>query len=641
MAKINVLSSDVFNKIAAGEVVERPASIVKELVENSIDAGAGKISIEIFSGGKKRITISDNGSGIDKEYVSTAFKPHATSKIFKADDLFAVKTLGFRGEALASIAAVSKVRLSTKTVADALGTQITISDGKSETVEKGAPQGTYISVEDLFYNVPVRALFLKSNAAEEAEIVNLVSRLILSNPQISFKLACDGKIALQSQGQGISGAVFAVYGQQAIDNCINVNCNLAQFNMIGLIGRESYSKPNRTYQTLVINGRYIQNKLISTAVHDAYADRLMSRQFPFWVLHLTMPSDYVDVNVHPNKMDVRFKDGDLIYEFVNRQIRKMLVENYKVPDITASYQKPKIGEPSKPKFELNSTVSRDNQNIIKPEYIKNTDTAVSFGSARISKPEVLSDSGSIFSSVYQKNVESNQTVKVTLEKDNISDAVSDRLNKELSKVQNDSLLTIIPEAIANKDKFKILGNLFETYILLQSENDLYLIDQHAAHERLLYDAFKRSCEGNQKVVQHLLVPYVFEVNANEKLFISENKLQFEKIGFEFENIGTNKFMLTAIPSVLTEVNIQELISGLFSGLSGMTKKTASDYINEKIIQQACKAAIKGGQTVPDEELRLLIKEVIQTQCTLMCPHGRPVAIKLNKSTIEKLFKRIV
>lgn len=635
MSKINVLDSSIYNRIAAGEVVERPASIVKELVENSLDAHAKHIVIEIVAGGTKTIKVSDDGDGIAFEDLNKAFLPHATSKISCLDDLNNIATLGFRGEALASIASVSRTTILSKKKESEIGGEIFADGGKINLPhESGCPDGTFITVNDLFFNTPVRAKFLKSDRIEEGQITNLISRFILANPNISFKYICDGKTIFQTQGLDLTEGIFVVYGKEAVNNLLEINYESENIKLHGFVGKPLYVKPNKTYQTLIINGRYVVNSLVSTAVYNAFENYIMKGKFPFFVLHLEMPFDEVDVNVHPNKLDVRFQNTNRIFGIVNNSVAQALLnsnETFDGSSIVEENNNVNIFENktelqtvtgfsfgSKPNVELNSIETDDKETKIEEpskdiiRAMKNATVynSKSFGDKLSPINELRSDNG-----VYY-----DKFVKVSGEEKN-------------SVIKQQEIF--FDKSIENK----FVGKMFNTYIIIEKNEEVYFIDQHAAHERLLFDKFTQSYEEKKIISQTLLVPYTFTTNPLETNLILDNVDIFRELGFEVEEFGNNTFKVFSIPSLLQNISLKDYFDDTLKDLNKVSK--TNQNTKHFLATKACKAAVKAGMDLNKLEIDELMQKIIDNKSTLLCPHGRPIAVKFSRLDVDKWFKRIL
>lgn len=650
MAKINVLDSSVYNHIAAGEVVERPASVVKELVENSIDAKASIIEIEVENGGIDKIVVKDNGSGIEKEYITTAFLPHATSKIASVSDLDSIFTLGFRGEALASIAAVSKVSMTSKTADSEIGNTISIEGGKIiKQHETGAKNGTTTIVSELFFNVPARQKFLKKPKTEEQEITNLVSRFILAHPEIAFHYKANGKTIFSSSGKNSLEALFSVYGQEAISETLEVNLQKYDYKVTGYIGRPSYSKPNRTYQTLIINGRYVINQTVASAVTNAYGDLLMTRKYPFYVLYLDMPHDSLDVNVHPNKLDVRFENSQRIYslffEAVSRAISQM--------DYVASLDDKNIVK------ELNNLQTNEIKNTLSAIDSSGDIVVDTVAFPRPSAPKI--DKAGVNLNPFSRDIKSldekqkqdfKETVLNTIT-NNSAESLKDgfglgsklleRLSTSTEQEMTSSLYTKNKTEQENLDlmpTIKKVGKIFNTYLIIEVDNDIFFIDQHAAHERVLYEKFKAEYDNKNIVLQPLLFPYVLSVNSLEAGIIEETIDEIRELGFDMEEFGSNTYKINAVPAIVSDLNFDKFFNEFLSDSKNIAKKS-SELIKDYLMQHSCKSAIKGGNDLSENEINHLYKQMSQEKITLFCPHGRPIAMRLSKQDVEKWFKRIV
>lgn len=654
---INVLDSSVYNHIAAGEVVERPASVIKELVENSIDAGATRIDIEIKNGGISKIKVSDNGSGIDKEFVKTAFMPHATSKIAKIDDLDNILTLGFRGEALASIAAVSRVLMITKTEENDIASAIELEGGTVlKQYETGRTTGTTTTVSDLFFNVPARKKFLKKDKSEEQEVTALISRFILANPHIYFSYKADGKTIFSAPGTNLEDAIFSIYGKEAISETLKVDLSKGEYKVWGYVGRPSFSKPNRTYQTLVINGRYVVNNTISVAIANAFGEMLMKRKYPFYVLHMTLPADEIDVNVHPNKLDVRFANNSLVYslffEGVGRALSTMdyvasaedtniekaidavqtasILDTLKTidssKDVTVEKQTFIMPEPPKPAEKIDragvnlNPFSRDVKSMTEEEKDEYRDTILD-ATLRTSSSDKVKDGFGLGSKLLERLAETKE---------------EDRYNSSGYFITKDPVQT----DLGIQSAVKKIGKIFNTYLIVEVDDDVFFIDQHAAHERVLYEKFKAQYDNKNIAVQPLLFPYVLSLNPLEANIIEENLETMQELGFDISEFGNNTYKVSAVPAIVSEMNFDTFFSEFLSDTKNTLKKS-SDLIKEYLMQHSCKSAIKGGNDLTESEINQLFNQMGKEKIALFCPHGRPIAIRISKSEVEKWFKRIV
>ena len=625
MSKINILDKIVSNRISAGEVVEKPASVVKELIENSIDAGADKIVIEIEEGGIKSISILDNGSGIEKDDIKLAFMPHATSKIKNVEDLDNIGTLGFRGEALASIASVAQVEMISKTKASELGSSIKIDGGEfGEIGEVAMNTGTQIVVKNLFYNTPARRKFLRKPKTEEGEITDLVEKIILANPTLQIRYVIDGKIKYNTTGSGLYANIYTIYGRETVENIIEINFEREGYKLTGYIGKPEISKANRTYQTLIVNGRVVRSAFISNAIQEVYQNFLMKNKFPFFVLNLTLPLDSVDVNVHPSKMEVKFENLGFIRTLFTNAVYSALVN--------ANYTRSVVEEE---KNEEEKAISTTNSFVEKREPLNNLpniseDEGISYLASKenmFGQDEKLKEVSLNYEESMLHEIESNS------EESRLTDYILNTNHKNPYVVKE--FQEIIEDAMP---KAKIIGVIFKTYILVEKENNLYMIDQHAAHERALYDKFSVSVENENVLKQGLITPYHLKLNSLEYDFFKRNFDVLSSVGFDVVDKGDNQIEITAIPYVLPIEKLGEYIDYFISNLQDYSSK-ASDYFKSDLMQHACKMAVKSGQVLSLNEIETLIDEM--EKHVLLCPHGRPILIKITKSQIEKWFKRIV
>ncbi len=604
MAKINVLQSSVYNKIAAGEVVERPASIVKELVENSIDAGAKKLEIYVENGGLTTIQVIDDGCGIECDSVETAFLNHATSKISNETDLEKISTLGFRGEALSSIAAVTKVEIITKTKSDEFGTKLML-EGGCKTFKDiiGAPIGTSIKISDLFFNTPARKKFLKKPSGETAEITNLVQRLILANPDIAIKYVSNSNIIYNSQGTGLESAIFAVYDKNTLSSCKKINWFYKDIEVCGYIGDKNFTKPNRTYQTVIVNGRYVNNNTVCTAVQRAFDRYLTTRAYPFFVLNVKLPPEKVDVNVHPNKLEVKFEDSQSVFYAVYIPVKEILDhDNKSMPEIELSNSQNNIKQ-SQAIINNEETLSLKN----------NVETKLPFDSEKEFFKSFLQPQQSFISPKLS-------APEFTLQNDNKEDIY---VEQETTKIFFEESITI--------------GTAFDTYIIIQNQDNLYFVDQHAAHEMMLYDKFMLNFDKNKNIKQALLIPYIFNAKPDEREFILKNITEIQDCGFMIEEFGSSSFKISEVPLMFANADLEQFTNSFLENLS--TEKIDIKFIKEKIAKAACKAAVKAGNKLLPDDIEQLKKNLDKSD-TLRCPHGRPVIVKITKREIEKWFKRV-
>lgn len=626
MRKINLLSSKIYNRISAGEVIERPCSVVKELVENSIDAGAKNIEISITDGGISSIVIADDGCGINYVELPMALMPHATSKISKIKDLDKIETLGFRGEALASITSVSKITLESKPEKQATGGRIYGEGGNvTELSECGCPNGTCVTVKNLFFNTPVRERFLKSEKIEEGEITSLVSKLILGNPNIAFKYSADGKMIYQSFGDGFESAMVKIFGAGPVKDFFHINTYKNGITIDGYLSKTYFTKGNRTHQTVFLNGRYIANQTIFAAINNAYASYLMKHRYAVYVLNINIPTEAIDVNVHPNKMDVRFSNSQVIYSTLNSVVSKVL---------DGSSEALKIVTPDKLSEPIDK--SKDYDKFFKPVH----DPKEPYVCPPV-KPWTItfSDPGKVTITDYKVDPEHPENDIVDVFDEN--KAYIMEMERELRDKTNPQDVKK-PEQLSfvNERKLKFIGQVLNTYIVLEDGKDLFLIDQHAAHERLLFDKYCETVKEKNVILQSLLVPYILNVNNEELNFIREKKLFLMRAGFVFDEFGLNCLKIREIPNFLTGINLDEFFKDLFSDLNTLKEISVLDLMVEKISLHACKSAIKSGDNLSDNEIFVLLQK-LNGNLGLKCPHGRPIAIKISRTEIDKWFKRIV
>lgn len=640
--KIKLLDSMVFNRIAAGEVVEKPASIVKELVENSIDAKATVISIEIEDGGKKKIVISDNGQGIEKDDLNNAFMPHATSKISKVEDLDTIHTLGFRGEALASIASVCHIYASSKTENDEVGHSIRIDGGLfSEVKEVARNKGTTIEASDLFYNAPVRAKFLRRSKIEESEITHLVEKFMLAHPEISFLYVVDGKQIYNTISSELSDIIYTIYGKEVYDNLIKIDAEEDGMRLSGFIISPKYSKVNRTNQTLFVNGRYVENYLVSSAVQGAFEPFLMKGRFPIYILSLTMPSDTVDVNIHPTKREVKFENSNRVFGFVRRQIENGLIMANHIANFEV-----RVNGIEKETLESDTRAPENTQ---------------SFAHVPVADIEPLPskegmsyrDNGPDEKIVYPKReVEiETKTVKqplpdfmnITIEKTVPVNKIGGRIffdqteSVHASEIEAGKMLENKFLTASVKDEMKILGTLFATYIVVEYADKAYFIDQHAAHERTLYDKLCKQVENSEVFKQPLLFPFELKTTEKERIKLIETVPVLEKLGLNLKESKLG-FEISAVPLILSGIDLSKFFESVLADESIFDKST-SQIMKERLSQYACKHAIKAGDHISNDEIAYLIDAM--RKGVLLCPHGRPIVLELEKRDFEKMFKRVL
>lgn len=648
MSKINVLSSTIYNRIAAGEVVERPASVVKELVENAIDSGAKSITVEIADGGTSFIRVTDDGCGIEKSELKKALLPHATSKISKLSDLDNILSLGFRGEALASIASVSKITIESKPAAQENGASIHAEGGEAEDVaDCGAADGTTITVNNLFYNTPAREKFLKTPRGEESEISTVMARFILGNLNVAFKYVADGKTIYSSYGDGLESAMVCIYGTGIIENCYYIDVEKNGLKISGYIGKSFYAKPNRTYQTFFLNGRYICNQTVASAIGNAYAAYLMKRQYPFYVLSVSVPPETVDVNVHPNKSDVRFSNNSIIYGTLYSVVSKVLDGSSEALNIITErpvkqIKTSKENSDEKPHDYATHNISGkelDDDLFSKKDYAKYDYKSVTFADSGAKSASFYSDDF-----VNKEKNNANDTNSIVRDIFAENKAYLETLEKRKNQAKNGNLFQPIAQAaqqeISVKKELKYIGQVLNTYLVLEDGADLYFADQHAAHERLLFDKFKGQIDRGAVDSQPLLAPYIIDCSDDEFAFLSAKKETLKEMGIIIEEFGSSAFRVSEIPVCFSDLNFGNLFDDILSDLNELKNISLQSLLKDKIAQKACKAAIKSGDKLRDQEVQVLLK-ALNENIGLKCPHGRPVVVKITRTEIDKWFKRIV
>jgi len=606
MGKIYVLDEATINKIAAGEVIERPASIVKELAENSIDAEATAISIEIADGGKSYINVSDNGCGIIKDDIEHVFFRHATSKIKSSKDLQGILTLGFRGEAMASIAAVSEVELSTKAEEDAAGSHVIIKGGKLlENTGIGYPTGTSVTVRNLFFNTPARLKFLKSDTSEQGAIVDIVEKLALTNTGISIKLTVNNKVVLHTPGNGdLLSVILCIYGKNIAKAMLPLDYSNDIITIDGYIGKPEIAKGNSTYMTFSVNKRYIKNRMMAEAMKQAYKTLLMNNRYPFSVINIDIKSDMLDVNVHPTKQEVKFSDDRAIFNTLYIAVKNCLNSSKLIFEGLEDTEAPKEDTP------------KEYQNT-------RLDTATLFESKPVYKTEK--------ENYDQLSFEKNDTAPRIESFQKQFDYERKTEAEEVNEVQDGKTQTLA---------INIIGQLFGTYVLGQQDDTFYLIDQHAAHERIMFEYIKEKYNTKSISMQQLMMPIVIELSPAEKILYEENSLIFHNLGFEIEWFGENTIAIRAIPIIMGEPCNGEFFSNILDSLKEPKGSEASPI--EKIIKSmACKNAIKAGDSITPEETRELIEKLMKTNQPFTCPHGRPTIITMSRYELEKKFKRVI
>ena len=641
MSKIQVLDQVTIDKIAAGEVVERPASVVKELVENAIDAKAAAVTVEVKEGGISFMRIADNGCGIDREDVPGAFLRHSTSKIRNAEDLEHISSLGFRGEALSSIAAVSQVELITKTPEDSFGTRYMISGGKEEGMEDiGAPDGTTFLVRQLFYNVPARRKFLKTAMTEAGHVSDLMTRMALSHPHISFQFINNGQSKLHTSGNGnLRDVIYHIYGREIAANLINVTYEKNGIRITGYIGAPLISRGNRNFETYFINGRYVKSSIIYKAIEDAYKDFTMQHKYPFTVLHIEVVGEDVDVNVHPTKMEVRFHNQQMVYNSIYEAVDQALHEKELIPEVTIDVPK------AVPKAQAKPEPKEQPKEVIQPEVNKSAKVQPEKASGERDLDYFMEQMKKRVMSYHQQNSSAEVKGKSEIFKPQVQvDRVKEAAASYRAK-QSPEQMTLFDGKLLDKEKranYKIIGQVFDTYWLVEFDNSLYIIDQHAAHERVLYEKTLREMKTREFTSQMISPPVILNLTMQEAQLLRAYMDQFTRIGFEFEEFGQDSYAVRSVPANLFSIAKKELLMEMIDSLSEeVHRRQSSELLDEKIASMSCKAAVKGNMRLSAQEVDALIVELLKLDNPYHCPHGRPTIISMSKRELEKKFKRIV
>lgn len=637
MPEIMLLNQETIDKIAAGEVVERPSSVVKELVENAIDAKATAVTVEIKEGGISFIRITDNGCGIEKKQVPIAFLRHSTSKIRSVEDLLSIHSLGFRGEALSSIAAVSQVELITKTYDELTGTRYVIEGSKEvENEEIGAPEGTTFIVRNLFYNVPARRKFLKTAQTEAGYISDLMERMALSHPDVSFKFINNGQTKLHTSGNGNEkDLIYHIYGRDITSAVLKVEHETELFKLRGFIGKPIISRGNRNYENYFINGRYIKSALIAKSIEEAYKGFMMQHQYPFCVLYFEMNSDLLDVNVHPTKMELRFSQNEEIYRSLFEIIRNTISHRDFIPEVPVQEEKketiPPVPKHTPEPFEI----KRRNQEAFF-EKMKQTNAS----------PLTVQEENLFAKPVTETGTQKNEDNLTESDMGIILDTkeVSHTESSDASIVYEQQNLEQLDSHFLTKDarkKHKIIGQLFDTYWLIEYEDKLFIIDQHAAHEKVLYERTMKKISDKNFSSQTISPPIILTLSNDEVQALETYAEQLSTFGYEIEPFGGKEYAITAIPADFTDIDMKTMFIEMLDDFANISGKDAPNLIMEKAASMSCKAAVKGNNHLSRPEIEALIDELLELDNPYNCPHGRPTIISMTKYEIEKKFRRIV
>ena len=681
MGKIQVLDQITIDKIAAGEVIERPASIVKELAENAIDAGATAVAIEIKEGGISLIRITDNGCGIEKEDVRSAFLRHSTSKIRSVEDLTGIQSLGFRGEALSSIAAVSQVELITKPREVSYGITYRIEGGKEISMdETGAPDGTTFLIRQLFYNTPARRKFLKTAMTEASHVADLVTRIALSHPEVSFQFLNNGQSKIHTSGNGNKkDIIYHIYGRDIASHLLQVEAEDENLSLTGYIGEPVVSRGNRNFENYFINGRYIKSNIIAKAIEDAYKDFTMQHKYPFTALYLTVKGELLDVNVHPSKMEVRFGSQQAIYNFIYDAVGKSLHQKVLIPLLyapkpsdekkyaagavpgvvgTAVNQKKPSALWNDKKRQENPLYNKQSTLCIENEHQENTETSENrvfstnsdIKQSALHKKDLDYFMGKMRERVAayhsEKGAPGEMEVSIRSQTSQAGQVKEEAVSYQgRAKLHQAKQLDLFEERLLDKKSVKehqLIGQVFNTYWLVEFQENLYIIDQHAAHERVLYEKTLEGLKTREYTSQNISPPIILELSMREAELLISHMDSFARIGFEIENFGPDSYAVCAVPDNLFGIAKKELLTEMIDSLSdeiytGLTP----DMIDEKIASMSCKAAVKGNMRLSAAEADALVGELLELENPYHCPHGRPTIISMTKRELEKKFKRIV
>lgn len=653
---IQVLDQTTIDKIAAGEVVERPASVVKELIENSIDSGATAITVEIKDGGISFIRVTDNGCGIPTEQVRTAFLRHATSKIQTIEDLLTASSLGFRGEALSSIAAVGQVELITKTGSSLTGVRYVIHGGQEQSMEEiGCPEGTTFILRNLFYNTPARRKFLKTAMTEAGYVTELVEQIAMSRPDISVKFVNNGQNKLSTSGNGsLKDILYHVYGREIAKNLLPIEVSRDGMTLSGYVAKPYISRGNRSFEHYYVNGRYIKSPIITKAIEEAYKTFVMIHKFPFVALNITVDSRLLDVNVHPRKMEMRYSQGDALYKFIFEEIRHTLLQRELIPDVgeeaKAGKESQKAGQQktgaergmraSGPEpFEVN----RRNQELQTVYGLRQTSsdtagTGITEASATmqagVKEPDTVTQTGTVEAGEPQADNPALAASALQVREEN---AYKASLAKEAPQLSLFASGFLTEEA---RPKHRLIGQLFRTYWLIEYEDNLFIMDQHAAHEKVMYETLMKQYQNRQVVSQQIHPPIVISVNPRQQQILKEHYDFFESMGFQMETFGGNEYMLRAVPLETYGLAAQDIFIDFVDSLLEDGTHLDMDLFIYKIATMACKAAVKGNMKLTTQEADALIDQLLQLENPYNCPHGRPTIIAMTETELEKKFRRI-
>lgn len=681
MGKIAVLDQQTIDKIAAGEVVERPASVVKELVENAIDAGATQITVEIKEGGIGYIRITDNGSGMEKDDIPVAFLRHSTSKIRSADDLLGVSSLGFRGEALSSISAVAMVELITKTKENDLGSRCCIEGGVQKSLEEiGAPDGTTFIIRNLFYNTPARKKFLKSEMSEASAIHELMTHLAMSHPEVGFKVLIGGQMRIQTSGNGnLKDVIYHLYGRDVAMRLIEVDREEGPLHVRGFLGKPEISRGNRNYENYFVNGRYVKSKIIAKGIEDGYKTFMMQHRYPFVCLDIHMDGKMLDVNVHPTKMELRFSNQNLVYDLLERMTKDALSGRELIPEVTLDEPKKQVVTPEKvpqqvppvqtlrepestyqvqkPAAVPTASVERTIPSYQKPEQKVPLEKMWTTPEPQKEPVKPQNKNLEYFMEQMRKRVEERYKAPeapAPTEQGETTETAQSTVPEQSATVPETSVEEKPPQKPEQLDLFDgkllskeaavhhvIIGQLFDTYWLVQFGEKLYIIDQHAAHEKVLYERLMKDLRNRTFQSQMLSPPIILNLSMQEEELFLKYRSCFTEMGFEIEEFGEKAYAVRAVPANLPGVARREILMELLDSLSDITGSGNSESLMDKVASMSCKAAVKGNHQMSAMEAKALIDELLSLENPYNCPHGRPTIISMSKYELEKKFKRIV
>ncbi len=674
---IKVLDKATIDKIAAGEVIERPSSVVKELLENAIDAGASAVTVEIKEGGTTFIRVTDNGCGIPKDEVRTAYMRHATSKIEQVEDLKSILSLGFRGEALSTIAAVSQTEMITKTAMDLTGIKYVIHGGKEiEYRDVGVPDGTTIVVRNLFYNTPARKKFLKSNMTEGSYIFDLLTRIALSHPEISFKLIANGQTKLDTSGNGkLKDTIYQLYGRDITANLIEVDYTDEEIHLSGFIGKPFISRGNRGLENYFINKRYIKSNVVNRAIEEGYRTFVMQHKFPFTVLYLELPQEKCDVNVHPTKMEFKYDNEKKLFEVCCNAVKNALTHREMIPkESEHPVAKPVIEHPEVKPAEPYETMRAQQANSSHAQQANNLNATQAYGShtqqadkaytpqantragkysptykilEALKKADAENEDNGRLQDIehlvkdngvtYESSKAPQTTDKPKMDKNSAAyKYTSTQINNAQTSMFDDNFLSEKARV-----KHRIIGQLFETYWLIEYDDNLYIMDQHAAHEKVKYEELLENLKNKEVFSQQLMPPMVITVTYAERQAILDNFDLFMKIGYDIEEFGGNEFKVNAVPSNLFGIHERDMFLEFVGSLIQNSGYMSNDVFVKKLSTMACKAAVKGNMKLSFQEIEALLDKLLTLENPYTCPHGRPTIISMSKTELEKKFSRIV